>query len=305
MKSFSDSAVILALIDREMKVLKLDFDVKLNALYAGYLKIVEGEILKARKHHRPMDIATYETIKSHLEREKPKHLERIENLTSEPRSTLEYLYADPASAEELKEVILPFCDETTEKLWNIIGEADQKIKQHLAERDFPILSTNIIDLEVKIAIPNELDVEVFQAVFDANVGGAKNSYDLVQTEGMKVAAAIMRKEEARVKSELKILNDRIAPRVQKAKMLSIVTLLFYKFQTAIEECDKRMNTAILDNLNQPTLGEYEFKVTDKIAGILNGLRTHIQKVKSIMETSGQRVVKLATVLNYQLELVQH
>lgn len=305
--SMTDKAAIMALIDTEMETVKSDFDNKLNALYATYLKT--GEAAKANEHQNADDVEKWDSAKRNFELDKTRDLKRIKGLTSTPHSTMDGLYkqyADDIDEEELFYYAKQFCNDRTKDLWYIIGETVQRLKKQLADNGIPVL--NRID-EVTVSIPNvnEFEMVIVQAVFDAIDGGVTKSNQLFCVKGMKVAKDIMRGEEARVKAELKTLHDHLAARVEKSKepKNSTVDALIQNFERDLVDCHSVMNGQITGQLMINRFVLRECTGLDKIVGILNCARIHIGYVKNTMEYDIKRLVNLAESLTYELELVHH
>lgn len=89
-------------------------------------------------------------------------------------------------------------------------------------------------------------------MFDAIDGGARKSFEVFHTEGMKVAAATMRKKEDRVKAQ--DIQEHLAGRVEKLKdtpnAAVSMPMLFEKIEHDLVECHRQMNEHIFDELNQ-------------------------------------------------------
>lgn len=298
-----DTATVLDIILREMETLKSDFDNKIIALYSGYLDQLEN-IRPTRRRARKLFV-----VQITLDMDLHGDLNRIQYFTSVSYNYLAKIYQtqeiNDNYATSLRELVLTFCESRTTLLWDTIGEADRRIKEELAKNGFPV--QNRIKIKVEITVPNKFETRIINAVqiHAATKNLAEIKIYLWQTTGFKIAAEIMQKEEARVEKVLKTLANDITRRVERARPNSnkTIDMFFQKFEDEIVNFHRLTQKLIDAWFIQPKSKEVTCENRNDMTDILDCLKENTKTVASNMEFNAERVVKLALVLNYLLEMI--
>lgn len=288
-----NSKAVFTIVDREMNHLKLVFEKKMNALYAEYVKPFKS-------------VQQIKLIRRTLDLNKKDYLDGIKYITLRAHEQLVgVVYADPITdAKDAEDHVESFCDEATKSLWIHMGEVDQKIKKELTEVGFPAL--NVIEMEVQIKVPTDLLIMINDAVLEATAGGAVENNDLWRNMGLKVAEMSMRKEEVRIKDELKSLRDEMFHRVEAithSNPNKTIDMIFLKFKYEIRESYTMMNEIIVNDFSRPVF--HHCDVIDEKDGILDCVRKSAEDAAKGLKIHANNVVKSAKMLNYVLELKDH
>lgn len=272
----TDRETVLGIIDYEMKTLQYYFHKELDRLNA---------------RHGNGNIDELETYYSNITRICSNTYTDISGLWDQYK---EY------KARELRQYAVPFCTDTTLFLWIEIAEADQVIKKMSG-------APNIIEPKVKIVVPADLEAKLQTALNAVNAASAADKSQLWHREGIKIGKASMEAEKIRVKAELNTLRDKLARRVKSTESHpnEMVNLFFEKFEKKIEECRIKMNVIINGRFDRTDLYTHKCTNMDEMPGFLNCLKINVDHVASGMTFYAEAVVKLAKVLNYQLELINH
>lgn len=173
----------------------------------------------------------------------------------------------------------------------------------MADNGYPV--SHRFQVNVEVSIPQELVVEAVSIIMKDNDREEPHIY--ANKEGMKVATEFMRKEEARVKVELKALTEHFAPRIARGRIMQneTVNLLIERYEESMKECHSIMDTLIGDLLINPHIKEYMCEDMDKIEGIVACVNKNTAEIQKRMNFHVRLVVKCAAGLSYELELLHH